>query len=69
MKHSAKINTKNLRRLCGLNGFRVRDLAVRLGVSDALLYRAVKEPTAYPRRYAQIEEALAIREIPETTCQ
>lgn len=67
MSNRAKINTKNLRRLCGLNGLRVRDLANRLGVSDTLLYRAVKEPESYPARFAQIEAALSIREIHQTT--
>lgn len=58
------INAKNLRALCGLNGFRIRDLAAHLGVSESLLYRAADHPDDYPARYAELEKLLPIRQRP-----
>ncbi len=60
MKH-LEINPKNLRRLCGLNGFTVRELAESLDVSETLLYRAAANPREYPNRFAQLEHKLPIR--------
>jgi hypothetical protein len=58
------INKKNLSRLCGLNGFKISELAASLGVSDTLLYRAAEFPAEYPGTFKKLEAALKNRTVP-----
>lgn len=59
-----EVNTKNLRTLAWLNGFKgVAGLARSLGRDRATVYRTVRNPQQYRPTYRALQSALRIRSI------
>ena len=55
------ITAENLRRVAGLNGYTVTELARIRGCSDALLYRSAADPKSYPAVYRWLDATLPRR--------
>ena len=58
-----KINPKNLRRLCGLNGMTVVELARRIQRNKVTVYRAVRHPQQYRPTYQLVGHLLPQRSL------
>lgn len=61
---NAEINPKNFRRICGLNGLTVVELAKQIIRHRDTLNRAVRNPSQFKPTYERILKALPIRQTP-----
>lgn len=60
-----EINPKNLRRICGLNGFSsIREFARHIGRSHVAVHHAVRNPGQFGPTVALMEKHLPIRKLP-----
>jgi hypothetical protein len=59
-----KINTKNFKIICGLNGLTPLGLCGRIGRHKTTVYKALREPQRFGPTVQAIEEALPVRELP-----
>ena len=70
MPEAAKIKSKevsitpdNLRFVCGLNGFLVKEVAERMNCTSSMLHQVVSAPDEYPAPYERLCELLPRREL------
>ncbi len=62
MHQRAKINQKNLKRLCWFRGLSVSELCRVIGKHPTTVYRAVRRPDQYRPTYAKIVKLLGAEE-------
>lgn len=60
-----KINRKNLKRICGLNGTTPSELATCIGRHRDTIYKALRNPEHFKPTVREIEKALPIRRLPK----
>ena len=58
------LTRENLRRVCGLNGYTIGELATKLGIARQTVYDAVNFPARWPAAAARVSNALPIRSLP-----
>ena len=58
MRASRKIKPENLKRLCGLKGLTIPELAERIDRHVKSVHRAVKHPQQHKPTFRKIEEVL-----------
>ncbi|MBC8095744.1 MAG: hypothetical protein H7Y43_08020 [Akkermansiaceae bacterium] len=58
-----KLNKKNYRRICGLNGLLPAEVPTRIGRTKVTVYRALKNPRQFTPTLRLLEQALPIREV------
>ena len=58
------LTRSNIRRVCGLNGFTIIELAAHLGIARQTVYDAVSFPARWPDAAKRVNEALPIRSLP-----
>ena len=64
VKPEIQITRENLRRVCGLNGFTIAELAAKIGVGRQTVYDCITFPTRWPKAHAKVNAALPIRKLP-----
>lgn len=60
-----EINIKNFARICGLNGYQVREVVAKSKRNKSTIYKALREPHNFGPTVEVLERLLPVREVPE----